>query len=87
MKVVYLSGFPESLNILLIFPPEPINVGFLRFCVFSFIQISIFSQTSLKDFCLFSKRTVPILNDFEFIIFPFEKMVISVLPPPTSTYK
>ena len=36
---------------------------------------------------LFNNRTVPILNDFEAIIFPSTNNENSVLPPPTSTYK
>ena len=69
-------------------PPEPIKDIFFNPFVFFFTHFSTLAKISLfTDFLLFNKRTVPILKDFEVIIFPAEKTVISVLPPPTSTYK
>ena len=80
------SALPDILNILLIFPPEPIKERFgrssLLFFTHFFTSFQIFSST-----LLFISLTVPSGKDLELINFPSEKKVNSVLPPPTSTYK
>ena len=75
--------FPESLNILLIFPPKATTSIFFLLDKLFKIQFSNLSQVDLFT-KLFINLTPPILKDLEFIILLLLINVSSVLPPPTS---
>ena len=77
--------FLEILRSLFAFPPEAIVEIFLYSLVLFLIHFS-YSDHTLVFTKSFNILTVPILNDFDLIIFPLFIIVSSVLPPPTSTY-